>query len=168
MALEIGLAVPHDIDLVMRIIAECRDDMKRKGIEQWPDWYPEREKFADAVSKKELFVARVAGKIAACVVLNHSQGMEYSSVLWEINDPNPLVVHRLAVIPAMQGSGIAAEMMAFAERHAREKGAKSIRLDTYGGNTASNRFYGKLGYRRAGSIHLPMMPKEYYCYEKEL
>ena len=56
--------------------------------------------------------------------------------------------------------------MLFTENLTKEKGLKSIRLDTYSGNPKAMGFYRRLGYRELGAINLKPHKKEYYCFEK--
>ncbi|WP_045233829.1 GNAT family N-acetyltransferase, partial [Deinococcus pimensis] len=57
------------------------------------------------------------------------------------------------------------------EELARSRGARWLRLETYAPNTASSRFYERLGYLRRGHLRLTpggdrVIPLD--CYEKRL
>lgn len=59
----------------------------------------------------------------------------------------PLVnVHDVAVLASHRGQGIAALMLALAERIARERGAVKLTLEVLSGNTGAVRLYERLGF----------------------
>jgi ribosomal-protein-alanine acetyltransferase len=59
-------------------------------------------------------------------------------------------LYSLAVDPARQGRGIAAELIADAEEAARERGALYMRLEVAGNNQPAIRLYQKLGFQQFG------------------
>ena len=81
-------------------------------------------------------------------------------------------IHRLAVDPSFQGSGIGQKLMNYAERYGREKGYISIRLDTFSLNERNQRFYTSLGYKKLDHNNNVFFPDQsehpFYCFEKIL
>ena len=68
------------------------------------------------------------------------------------------------VHPSRQGRGIARQLMLHAEAVARQRGCRSIRLDTFPQNPAAMALYPGLGYRSTGRA---MMRKgEFIGFEK--
>lgn len=167
--LQIRKATMDDFNSIFLIINECREKMRKDGEEQWPNHHPSVETVTKGIVEGQHLVAVVNGEIWGGVLLNHSADEQYKQVNWGISDPNPLIVHRLAVSPSHQGGGVAKKLMVFAEEYAKKEGCKAVRLDTYATNTISNGFYQRLGYKKVGTIRLPQyMPGEYNCYEKEV
>jgi len=167
--MQIRLATNSDFDSLFSIINECKEDMLANGIEQWPSHHPSKETIQKGINSGKHYVIEEGGIILGGVLLNHSPDDQYEKVNWKVNDENPLVIHRLAVSPSHQGKGIAQKLMGFAEELAKKEGSKSIRLDTYSTNKASNKFYQKLGYTFVGTIKMPQyMQGEYNCYEKRV
>ena len=167
--MEIRKATLADFDSVFKIVLDCKEEMNKMGIEQWPAHHPSKETIQKGIESNCHYVLIDQEKIVAGVLLNHSGDEQYKLVNWKINDPNPLLVHRLAVSPQAQGKGYAKKLMIFAEELAKKEGSKSIRLDTYKNNSVSNKFYENLGYKLVGVIRMPQyMPGEYNCYEKIL
>lgn len=159
-------ANPSDAERIYDIIVQCKEDMKRKGEEQWPENYPSIDNVIKDIRAGSLYVTE---EVTACMSIDANQPKPYSSVKWELDDNNPLVVHRIAVLPSEQGNGLASRLMEFAEDFARKNHHKSIRVDTYGKNNSSNAFYQKKGYIFRGAIRIPEhMPGEYNAYEKVL
>jgi nitroreductase/ribosomal protein S18 acetylase RimI-like enzyme len=121
---------------------------------------------ADA-ERGALWIYREEGAVVAAMTVDDIQPEPYDSIDWKYGGLY-ICVHRLAVDPARQREGIAGRMMTFAEEEAFRGGRKSVRLDTYGLNTAAITFYERLGYRKRGTIHLPKKDGEYICFEKSL
>lgn len=142
--------------------------MDGKGTEQWPNSYPNEGIFLEDITKKQLIVVEVEGKIVGMVCLSPDIPKEYENVKWNINKGKTNSVHRLAVHPFLKIKGIASILMSFVEEKARSEGFSQIRLDTYSKNILANRFYKKNGYNYCGDINLQYMPEKYFCYEKAL
>ena len=164
----IRLAKIEDLPQILTLLELCIRHMDEKGIQQWPDWYPNEDIIRSDITKNELFVAEDEGKICGIVTLSPEIPEEYNSINWKINAKSINSIHRLALHPTFKSSGIAQKLMAYAEQIAKENNYDCIRLDTYSLNTAANRFYSKIEYIYCGDIHLPFMPEIYRCYEKSL
>jgi ribosomal protein S18 acetylase RimI-like enzyme len=76
-------------------------------------------------------------------------------------------VHRLCLLPAFQGKGLAKQLMQFAEEYAVKNKYSSIRLDTYSKNFIALNLYDSLKYRRAGDVSF-RAGKTFHCFEKML
>ena len=61
-------------------------------------------------------------------------------------------IRGMAVLPAWQGAGIAAQLLAHVEAEFRKQKCKRITLDTTEPLQRAMRFYEKLGFRRSGKI----------------
>jgi nitroreductase/GNAT superfamily N-acetyltransferase len=161
------IASPWDADEVLALVVRCRDAMEGTGMEQWPDFYPALDVVTGDIERRVLWILREEGEVVAAVTIDDIQPGPYASIEWRYSEPC-ICVHRLAVDPSRQREGLAGKMMAFAEQLAARDGCRSVRLDTYGLNDAANSFYGKIGYEKRGTIHLPKKPDEYNCFEKAL
>jgi ribosomal protein S18 acetylase RimI-like enzyme len=60
-------------------------------------------------------------------------------------------LYSIATAPAARGRGIGAGLLAAAERAARERGCRALRLEVRVDNTAAIALYERAGYRRIGS-----------------
>jgi GNAT superfamily N-acetyltransferase len=63
-------------------------------------------------------------------------------------------VHRVAVALASRGTGVAGEILRFAEQKAKEHGHASLRIDTHEGNVVMRRMLEKNGFVYCGVIFL--------------
>jgi GNAT superfamily N-acetyltransferase len=99
------------------------------------------------------------------MALNDEYAPEYDSIKWNTTG-SALIVHRLSVISAKQGSGIARTLMLYAEQYAKENNYCSLRLDAFVKNSFANRLYTKMGYDKPGIIEL--RKGLFNCYEKRI
>ena len=156
-----------DAEEVYALLDRCREAMKGTGIEQWPDFYPDLDVVRGDIGSEGLWIIRRKGRITAAATMDDRQPEQYAGIDWKYGLPCQCI-HRFAVDPSLQGKGLARRFMWVLEIKAVGMGAASVRLDTYSLNTAANRFYEGLGYRKRGTIHLPKKPEEYNCYEKAM
>jgi ribosomal protein S18 acetylase RimI-like enzyme len=96
------------------------------------------------LASMRLFVAvSAAGDLIGtigCQVVNASAGSKEGHI------------RGMAVLPAWQGSGVAAQLLKSAEAELRARGCAWISLDTTEPLIAAQRFYEKNGYQRSGKI----------------
>ena len=163
---DVETAREEDIDAVTALLGRCAAHMAEQGNDQWAHGYPTRDNVAADFAAGTLFVRREGATIVAAVTVDHNQPAVYATPKFT-PAAKVLVIHRLAVEPAMQGRGIAREMMAWIEALARRRGCDAIRFDTYSRNARAVRFYEALGYQRVeGTVRFPLRDDVFYCFEK--
>jgi len=167
MTLSVRAADEADVDRVMELLAACIDGMRREGIDQWDDVYPNRETVLADAHEHTLFLGSLdAAPLVGAIVVNEYQSPNYLEVPWTITAPRIAVVHRVMVDPQHQGKGIARELMEFAEERARTLGYGAVRLDAFTQNPRALQLYRRLGYYDAGWVTFPK--GVFRCFEKAL
>lgn len=169
--MEVVEAKMTDYEEIMSLYLAATRAMNEKGIEQWFEgFYPPADQLRTDLLFGTCFAMKdETGKIVAVVTLDDEVMGDYHLLQWQFADEAPLIVHRLAVLPSVQGQGIAKKMMAFAETFALENGFETIRLDAYLGNPAALHLYESLGYTRAeGTIRYEQRPQPFVGFEKVL
>ncbi|MUP45047.1 GNAT family N-acetyltransferase [Gramella sp. BOM4] len=162
----IHLAQISELEEIKKLTEACALAMQKKGIFQWNEHYPSKEKLAEDIRKKELYVLKKNRQILGIIVLTSYMDEEYIPIKWLSKTNNNLYVHRLAVHPSVWGKGYGQKLMDFAEAQAKEQDFESVRLDTFSQNTRNQRFYESRGYQRLGNIHFPKQSEDpFYCYE---
>ena len=155
-----------EIPDILNITKACASTMAARGILQWNDHYPDRDTFLRDLERNELFVCEVRSRIVGVVVVSEQKDKEYEAVTWIAPDGRNSYIHRLAVHPEYQGMGHARQLMDFAESMSRDRGAVSVRLDTFSRNKRNQKFYEQRGYKRLEDIYFPMQsPYPFHCYE---
>jgi ribosomal protein S18 acetylase RimI-like enzyme len=160
------LATCEDVDNVLALVRGCVDHMRRHGIEQWDDVYPDRMTIKADARRCEAFIATHETGLVGYVALGACQDPEYAEVPWEFAADPAVVIHRLMVNPAYQGRGFAKVLMSFAEEHSLTSGYRTVRLDAFVGNPRALHLYERLGYREAGTIR--HRTGQFRCFEREL
>ena len=162
----IQLAKISEINEILSMTDACRIAMEAKGIFQWTLEYPSRKAFEQDIGREELYVLRKGSDLIGCIVVSILMDKEYESVTWLTPNTQNYYIHRLGVHPEVQGQGFAQHLMDFAENHAREQKALSVRLDTFSQNQRNQRFYEQRGYQRLGDIYYPKQSEHpFHCYE---
>ena len=157
--------IPENTEDAYLIIKDVISSMRKQGIDQWDELYPDK-----LLIMKDILLNQAVGYFDGCnlvgyMALNDEFAPEYNFVKWNTNEP-ALIVHRLSVISAKQGNGIAGNMMLYAEQYAKENNYCSLRLDAFVKNPFANRLYLKLGYDKPGIIEL--RKGLFNCYEKRI
>ena len=158
----------EDVPGILALVGRVVPLMRQSGNLQWDDAYPNAAAFELDISRGQLWLAELAGRLAGVAAMTMEQDPEYAEVGWNLLEP-AVVVHRLAVDPAFRGQGVAAVLMGKAEEVARSQGVEVLRVDTNVKNEATQRLFPRLGYVLAGEIGLRFRPGlRFLCYEKRL
>jgi len=158
-----------DIPLVLELTKTCANHMINNAIFQWNDNYPNAQDFENDVNRNELYILEIDKKLIGCIVISTHMDEEYRPIKWLTENTNNIYIHRLAVLPKLQGKGYAQKLMDFTENYAINNSYTSIRLDTFSLNDRNQKFYELRQYKRLGSIFFPKQSKApFYCYEKVL
>tara|TARA_B100001175_G_C19267082_1_gene522283 strand:- start:290 stop:757 length:468 start_codon:yes stop_codon:yes gene_type:complete len=150
----------------MKMYKSCVNGMINNGIDQWDENYPNSEIISQDLKNKTYYVAEEKEEIIGGINIDQNQDITYLDLSWKDTSNQFLVVHRLAVSQEYWNKKIGKNLMLFSEEMVVKKGLKSIRLDTYSGNSKAIDFYLRLGYIELGSINLKPDKNEYYCFEK--
>lgn len=159
--MEITKVSPGELDSVMALVSDAIRNMEDNGIHQWDEVYPDRTVFEKDIEFEELYCLKLETVITGIVTLNDEQSAEYGSIQWS-DTRNPLVIHRLCIMPGSQGKGLAKILVRFAENFAREHNYSSIRLDAFTGNPKALRLYNSLQYQQKGIVKF--RKGAFFCY----
>ena len=110
----------NDIPAIMEIIADAQSLLAGRGVDQWQDGYPTADIIAQDIARAESYVIEIDRSVAATAVISFAGEVTYNSIdgAW-LNDNSYVVVHRLAVRNSTLRSGLARQMMLYAEELAR-------------------------------------------------
>ncbi|MEY2225689.1 GNAT family N-acetyltransferase [Streptomyces sp. BF23-19] len=145
-ALSFRSAVEADIpELVVLVESAYRGDASRAGWTTEADYLdgqrtdPDGVRAVIAAPDGVLLVVERAGELVACCQLEHRDDHAYFGMF--------------AVRPGLQGAGLGKEILAEAERRARETwGAKEMRMTVVHVREELIAYYVRRGYRRTGEL----------------
>lgn len=124
--------------------------------------HPSREQMMAALDTAGLLMAVDDGNpeapvLGACIV-NDEQGIDYNVVDWDVRctDDEVAVIHLLGVSPAARGRGVGRALIAASAELAVQRGAKTLRLDTFNNNVPAINLYHACGFKDYGvyTIHV--------------
>jgi ribosomal protein S18 acetylase RimI-like enzyme len=159
-------ALASEFPALVTLKDACIARMRSDGIEQWDEVYPDAAVFTRDLAAGTLHVLREGDGILGCVTLDTTHDPLWQGMAWSAAGEPAAAVHRLMVHPALQGRGLAKQLMAHAESLARAQGFRSIHLDCFAANPAAFALYERLGYRRTGTATMRKGP--FICFEKLL
>lgn len=152
-------ASPADADALLALVRECVVAMRAAGIDQWDEVYPDAAVIARDTDAGTLDVLCDSnGALVACITIDEQLDPLWQPMDWSAGSEPASAVHRLMVHPSQQGKGLARFLMVHAETVARERGSRSIRLDSFLQNPAAMALYPRLGYRYTGTATMRKGP----------
>ncbi len=143
-------ASEKDLDAVCDLVAEAVAALRRNGIDQWDELYPDRAQFAEDIRRNELRLVLCAGRLTALYTVNDRCDPAYANGAWSSPAASFRIIHRLCVAPARQGTGLGSAVIRRIEAELREQGVGAIRLDVFTQNPAAQALYVRAGYRPVG------------------
>lgn len=148
-----------DIPSIMRIISEAQAAIKKLGIDQWQNGYPDEAVFISDIASEQCYIFENNGLPAGVMTLSFEPEECYDSITgkgWINTASGYAVIHRMAVSDQFRGGALAARMLSFAEELCKEKAVKSLRADTHRGNLPMRTFLTKNGFLYCGDVELTL------------
>lgn len=160
----------EDINDVLKIIDDAKNYFKDNNIDQWQKGYPNKEIIEQDIINKEGYVlidndTNIIGTLSLSFRGEPTYKEIYNGKWLTNNDFG--VLHRVAVDIKYKGKGLANIMISEAEKIAKSKGFKSLRVDTHENNIPMQRVLNKSNFKRCGNIYL-IDGDERIAYEKIL
>ena len=172
----------NDVDRILEIIEKAKIELKKLGLDQWQNGYPNREVIENDVKNRISYVLeeisekddksknQSSKKIIGTIVLSPKKEAPYFKIegKWITND-DYIVIHRLAVDSKIKNKGIATKILEFSEEECIKNKILSIKTDTHENNEPMKKFLGKNGFSYCGVIYLDREPdigEKRIAYEK--
>ena len=158
MNIKIRRSTNNDIPALLGIFDEARETIKKLGIDQWQNGYPHREVIEDDIARGYSRVIEADGTVVATFAVIDDGEPTYDKIYdggWLTKDSKSYVaIHRVAILVACRGQGIACRIIGYAKDFARDGGFSSIRIDTHRGNVVMRKMLEKNGFSHCGTIYL--------------
>lgn len=148
----VRLAAAADLDAVCGVVAEVVAALRRAGIDQWNERYPDRACLDGDIRRGELRLVLLDGVPAALYAVNDRCDPAYAAGRWHCPGASFRVLHRFCVAPAFQGTGLGSALLRQIEASLRAQGVAAVRLDVYTRNPAAQALYRRAGYRSVGQV----------------
>ena len=167
-----------DVDKILEIIEKAKIELKKLGLDQWQNGYPDKKVIESDIKlgisyvleKVEKDNIESESKIIGTIVLSPEKEVPYSKIegKW-ITDDDYMVIHRLAVDANVKNKGIATKILEFSEKICLEKKILSLKSDTHEDNEPMKKLLEKNGFSYCGVIYLDKEPdvgEKRIAYEK--
>ncbi|GAA0735284.1 GNAT family N-acetyltransferase [Clostridium oceanicum] len=148
--LEFRLAEREDLDNIFDMFKDAINEMKKNGIDQWDNIYPDRNILEDDIAKKELYIGVSEDAVLSAYVLNQECDEQYANGTWKYPNSTYYVIDRLCVNPKFQNKGIGTSTMEHIENEVGKMGIDTIRLDAFTLNPHAVKLYEKSGFSKVG------------------
>ena len=142
-----------DVDRILEIIEKAKIELRKLGLDQWQNGYPNREVIENDVKNgisyvlEEISENQISKKIVGTIVLSPKREEPYSKIegKWITTD-DYIVIHRLAVDSEIKNKGIATKILEFSEKECIKNKILSIKTDTHENNEPMKKFLEKNGF----------------------
>ena len=93
--LEFRRATVDDLDALVALYGAAAQDMLRQGIDQWDEYYPDREILSEDVESGDMTLGLLDGEPVCAYVVNREYDPEYELGAWDHTEGDFCVLHRL-------------------------------------------------------------------------
>jgi GNAT superfamily N-acetyltransferase len=136
-------ARPEEAALVAGVLSAAAAELARRGQDLWGAAEVSEDSVTEHVRAGRYFVAFEGEEPVGVFRLDTQDRLFWPEVI----DASSLFLHKLAVHPHKQGSGVAHALLAHARDIARERGHRFLRLDCMGGRPRLRAVYEAFGFR---------------------
>lgn len=155
---EFRKARPEEAQACYDVLSKAREKMWREGSDQWSEDYPSLADVQGDIAAGNAYILEYGGSPVAYGAAIFTGEPAYDGITdgkW-VSDLPYVVVHRLAVLPNVQGHGFAKEFLEDVGNLALSNGIGSFRIDTRWDNTAMLHILEALGFTRCGTVVIPV------------
>ncbi|HYG51035.1 MAG TPA: GNAT family N-acetyltransferase [Flavobacteriales bacterium] len=156
--MEIVNCIPADLDMIFDLFESAIAYQKQKGYDLWPVF---NRTMVETDVREERQWKIIEGNSVLCVFTV----MYNDPVIWLEKDDDPAIyLHRITVNPLFKGQRMMEVVKSWALNHAREKGKKFVRMDTWGNNENLRNYYVSCGFAYIGQQelkHVEGLPDHY-------
>lgn len=159
--LEVRVAHPYELDVVISILEDAARWMVSHGIEGWRPNSFSRQRIAEIMERGEMYLAMLAGQAVGTFALQWSD-----TETWGRVPDDAGYVHGLAVRRDLAGMELGRELLRCAANKVSLSGRKYLRLDCVADNEALNQYYLRAGFGYRGKVTVRGL--EVSLYEKRV
>ena len=160
--LTLEMAGPQDADAIAALRNAAADVLtKQFGEGHWSGQCTARGVRSGMHTHSRVFVARRRGKIVATLLLQTKKPWAIDTSYFTPGK-KPLYLMNMAVLPALQRTGIGRACVDAAKTAAARWPADAIRLDAYDADAGAGGFYATCGFREVGRVVYRTVPLVYY------
>ncbi|MDO1605747.1 GNAT family N-acetyltransferase [Lactobacillus sp. YT155] len=162
-------AEEKDLDRIVEIIDSAKVTLKKRGVDQWQDGYPDhdilRQDLKDGITYLLIFNNEIVGTAALNQGIDENyQVIEDGEWMPESNDVYT-VIHRIAVDANYAGNNLADTFIHHLITISLMLGYNDVRIDTHFENLAMQHVIEKNGFDKRGVIRMFADRQPRYAYQ---
>lgn len=170
MKVHVRKAVPQDLGMIEKIIADGKQYLAQQGSPQWQNGFgPTRKKLQQDIEKQESYVLIVDGMIAATAALVSGVDPVYSGIYdgtWQENSKeNYISLHRIAFNQELRGKGLGKLFLQLLITVGATLGYQDLRIDTHEMNNIMQKVITSSGFSYQGEVRFPIPNGERKAYQ---
>lgn len=154
--MELRKSRKDDLKYIIEIINEAKEFLKESKIDQWQQGYPNEEVILRDIENQHAYVLEDNNKIIGTVALSFDKEKTYDLIYdgkW-ISNNEYAVIHRIAASRRYNIKGTGTEIIKSIEKICKDKGIKSIKIDTHEENLVMQKLLNKNDFKYCGVIYL--------------
>ncbi len=167
-------ATLDDLDTIIDILSDGRNQLAEAGVNQWQGAYPSRKQITADIMQGSAYLFNADDNAtvgAVAVVPSPDETYDTAKAEW-LNTTAPyVVIHRVAIHSSHAGHGYATQLFEKIIAHiaADHPEINSIRIDTHADNQAMQHLIAKMNFKRVGEmVGVYHVDDVCYVYEKML
>ncbi len=148
-------AEAEDITTILEFVWGAQRRLAERGIDQWQNGYPNRERIENDVLAQVGRVLCIDGRAIAYGVVVYTGESAYNNLQggsWLTEGTPYATIHRLCVADEEVGKGAGRAFMTLVEKEVALRGVASIRVDTHPDNRIMQSLIASLGYTYCGTV----------------
>lgn len=169
--MRIRKATLTDLETIVDILKDGRDQLAERGVDQWQGEYPNITHVKEDIENGVAYLVQSDdGETVGTMAIVDAPDHFYDHIdgQWLIDTEDYVTIHRVAIHSRHAGKGYASQLfintIKYLEEHRPD--VKSIRLSTNENNLAMQRVATKNGFKKVGTMHGMYRPQELsYVYE---
>lgn len=151
--MELRTAAPEDLGKIMELIDQAKAFLKRNGVDQWQNGYPDQTCIEEDIRKGKGYLCIQDQDVVGYVCIDFEGEPAYDTLDGKWLSIQPYVaVHRLALDASVRGRGLASQVFEETERLARSREIHSFKVDTDNDNQIMKHLLEKNGFQFCGTI----------------
>jgi GNAT superfamily N-acetyltransferase len=149
---QIRRAQPHELRVVLDLLAQAANWLHSRGIDQWPERFPD-ERLEPCIAAGETWLALSAGQPIATITMTRDADPEF----WRPEDApeDALYAHKMAVARDWAGRNLGGRLLDWASSQAAAQDLRWLRLDCWKTNTGLQAYYRAQGFSHVRTVDLP-------------
>lgn len=145
----------QDLTVIMKIIDDAKELLKKNGSPQWQNGYPDQENFTQDIVMQTNWILINDNKVVATATLQLTPEPTYRNITqgqWQQPDEPYATIHRVAISSNYRGQGLSKLLFSNLLTVGQMQGIKNFRVDTHRSNKAMQHIAENFNFKKRGII----------------